>query len=116
MDCDALPDDQGGRIKGFVPGGTKGKRAPRADNRFLDALLRMAWSGRAYLPIMPGIEDRLAASEYTPVLADHAPVLADDDAVGIGVEIGRPTALALTEYLLLSKRTRQVLESDAGTA
>ncbi len=29
---------------------------------------------------------------------------------------GRPTALALTEYLLLSKRTRQVFETDAGTA
>ena len=29
---------------------------------------------------------------------------------------GRPTALAATEYLLLSKRTRQVLETDAGTA
>src|SRR3954471_20857685 len=29
---------------------------------------------------------------------------------------GRPTALAATEYLLLSKRTRQVFETDAGTA
>ena len=29
---------------------------------------------------------------------------------------GRPTAFAITEYLLLSKRTRQVLETDAGTA
>ena len=27
MDCDALRDDQWERIKGFVPGGTKGKRA-----------------------------------------------------------------------------------------
>ena len=46
MDCDALRDDQWERIKGFVPGGTKGKRGPRADNRrFLDALLWMARSG-----------------------------------------------------------------------
>lgn len=46
MDCDALRADQWERIKGFVPGGTKGKRGPRTDNRrFLDALLWMARSG-----------------------------------------------------------------------
>src|SRR5690606_41902424 len=46
MDCDALRDDQWERIKGFVPGGRKGKRGPRTDNRtFLDALLWMARSG-----------------------------------------------------------------------
>lgn len=37
MDCDALRDDQWERIKGFVPGGTKGKRGPRTDIR-LDGL------------------------------------------------------------------------------
>ncbi|WP_319796840.1 IS5 family transposase [Nitrobacter sp.] len=46
MDCDALRDDQWERIKSFVPGGTKGKRGPRTNNRkFLDALLWMARSG-----------------------------------------------------------------------
>jgi transposase len=46
MDCDVLRDDQWERIRGFVPGGTKGKRGPRTDNRkFLDALLWMARSG-----------------------------------------------------------------------
>lgn len=46
MDCDGLRDDQWERIKGFVPGGTKGKRGPRTNNRlFLDALLWMARSG-----------------------------------------------------------------------
>lgn len=46
MDCDALRDDQWERIKSFVPGGTKGKRGPRTDNRkFLNALLWMARSG-----------------------------------------------------------------------
>ena len=46
MDSDALRDDQWERIKGFVPGGTKGRRGPRTDNRkFLDALLWMARSG-----------------------------------------------------------------------
>jgi transposase len=46
MDIDALRDDQWERIKDFVPGGTRGKRGPRTDNRkFLDALLWMARSG-----------------------------------------------------------------------
>jgi len=46
MDCDTLRDDQWERIKGFLPGGTKGKRGPRTDNRrSLDALLWMARSG-----------------------------------------------------------------------
>ena len=46
MDCDALRDDQWERIKDFVPGGRKGKRGPRTNNRlFLDALLWMARSG-----------------------------------------------------------------------
>jgi transposase len=46
MDCDGLRDDQWERIKDFVPGGSKGKRGPRTDNRkFLDALLWMARSG-----------------------------------------------------------------------
>jgi hypothetical protein len=29
---------------------------------------------------------------------------------------GRPTALALTEYRLLSNRTRQVFDTEAGSA
>jgi transposase len=45
-DVDALLDDQWGRLEEFVPGGCKGKRGPRADNRrFLNALLWMARSG-----------------------------------------------------------------------
>jgi transposase len=46
MTCDALRDDQWERLKDFVPGGQKGKRGPRTNNRlFLDALLWMARSG-----------------------------------------------------------------------
>ena len=46
MDCDVLRDDQWERLREFVPGGRKGKRGPRADNRrFLNALLWMARSG-----------------------------------------------------------------------
>ena len=46
MDCDALRDDQWERLEAFVPGGRKGKRGPRTNNRrFLNALLWMARSG-----------------------------------------------------------------------
>ena len=45
-DVDALRDDQWERLKEFVPGGRKGKRGPRTDNRrFVNALLWMARSG-----------------------------------------------------------------------
>jgi transposase len=46
VDCDGLRDDQWERLQAFVPGGRKGKRDPRTDNRrFLNALLWMARSG-----------------------------------------------------------------------
>src|SRR3974377_2498144 len=46
MDCDVLRGDQWERLKGLVPGGTKGKRGPRTNNRrFGDAVLWMARSG-----------------------------------------------------------------------
>ena len=46
IEVEGLRDDQWERVKGLVPGGTKGKRGPRTDNRrFLDALLWMARSG-----------------------------------------------------------------------
>jgi hypothetical protein len=49
--------------------------------------------------------------------ANDPAVLADLDPVGISaVSTGRPTAAAETEYLLVSKRTRQVLETEAWTA
>ena len=46
MGGDELRDDQWERLKEYVPGGRKGKRGPRTDNRrFLNALLWMARSG-----------------------------------------------------------------------
>jgi transposase len=45
-DVDSLRDDQWERLRSLVPGGSKGKRGPRTDNRkFLNALLWMARSG-----------------------------------------------------------------------
>jgi len=46
MSCDSLRDDQWERLQDFVPGGRKGKRGPRSNNRlFFDALLWLARSG-----------------------------------------------------------------------
>ena len=46
MDCDGLTDAQWERIEEFVPGGRKGRRGPRSNNRrFVDALIWMARSG-----------------------------------------------------------------------
>lgn len=45
-DPDPLTDDQWARIAPLMPGGCKGKRGPRTNNRrFMDALLWMARSG-----------------------------------------------------------------------
>jgi transposase len=67
MDCDALRDDQWERLKHFVPGGRRGKRGPRADNRrFLDALLWMARSGGRWrdLPARLGNPDSVKRRYY----------------------------------------------------
>jgi len=46
MSCDSLRDDQWERLRDFVPGGRKGKRGPRSNNRlFFDALLWLARLG-----------------------------------------------------------------------
>lgn len=57
-DADGLRDDQWERLKGLVPGGTRGKRGPRTDNRrFLDALLWMARSGGRWKDLPPHLGD-----------------------------------------------------------
>jgi transposase len=46
MEGEVLRDDQGERLREFVPSGRKGKRGPRSDGRlFLNALLWLARSG-----------------------------------------------------------------------
>ena len=45
-DPDRLTDAQWGRLRPLMPGGCKGKRGPRSNNRlFMDAVLWMARSG-----------------------------------------------------------------------
>ena len=67
MDCDALRDDQWERLKEFVPGGRKGKRGPRTDDRrFLNALLWMARSGARWrdLPGQLGDDETVKRRYY----------------------------------------------------
>lgn len=46
MDLESLNDEQWARIEPFVPGGRKGRRGPRTNNRrFVEALIWMARSG-----------------------------------------------------------------------
>jgi transposase len=46
VDPDALTDEQWARLAPLMPGGCKGKRGPRTNNRlFLDALIWMTRSG-----------------------------------------------------------------------
>jgi hypothetical protein len=50
------------------------------------------------------------------MFGDDPPVLADYDPVGIGMNLDWPSNRAGSyRVLLLSKRTRQVFETDAGT-
>lgn len=46
MDLEALSEEQWARIEPFVPGGRKGRRGPRTNNRrFVEALIWMTRSG-----------------------------------------------------------------------
>jgi len=67
VDSDTLRDDQWERLEVFVPGGRKGKRGPRTDNRrFLNALLWMARSGGRWrdLPRQFGKPDAVKRRYY----------------------------------------------------
>ncbi|MBY5774945.1 IS5 family transposase [Rhizobium leguminosarum] len=119
MDYDALRDDQWERIRRFVPGGTKGKRGPRTDNRlFLDALLWMARSGgrwrdlperlgdyrsvkrRYYRWIEMGVLDEMLAvlareADLEWLMIDSTIVRAHQHAAGARKEKGGPDAQGL---------------------
>jgi transposase len=118
-DVDLLRDDQWERLREFVPGGCKGKRGPRADNRrFLNALLWMARSGgrwrdlperlgdyetvkrRYYRWIEMGVLDAVLAAltreaDLEWLMIDSTIVRAHQQAAGARREKGRmPRALA----------------------
>ena len=119
LDPDALRDDQWARVEPFVPGGRKGRRGPRSDNRrFVDALIWMARSGgrwrdlperlgpyqtvkrRYYRWIDNGVLDRLfeALAEEADldwVAVDSTSIRAQAQAAGAPLKRGalRPRAL-----------------------
>jgi transposase len=58
---DSLRDDQWQRLRPLVPGGSRGKRGPRSDNRrFLNALLWMARSGGRWRDLPTHLGDHRA--------------------------------------------------------
>ena len=58
MDGDDLTDAQWERIEAFVPGGRKGRRGPRSNNRrFVNALIWMARSGGRWRDMPPRFGD-----------------------------------------------------------
>lgn len=66
--------------------------------------------------IVPGIIDGIATAEAASVFRDRQSILFDDDSISIGMNLDwRPTAVDRTEYLLLSKRTVHVFDTEAGT-
>ena len=119
MDCDALRDDQWERLQEFVPGGRKGKRGPRTDNRrFLNALLWMARSGarwrdlperfggfetvkrRYYRWIEMGVLDEILAAlareaDLEWLMIDSTIVRAHQHAAGASRQKGGPTPRVL---------------------
>ena len=91
-------------------------RAPgRTQSRERCPVLESSWLAGQDGNVVPGIVDGLVAAEPAGMLGDDLAVLADHDAVGIGLDFDGPTDRpGRTEYLLLSKRTRQVFETAAG--
>ena len=64
-----------------------GRQQPVLEGR---AIAKSAGFTDQYRHVMPGIVDRLATAEGTAMLGDNPPVLADDDAVGIGLDLDWP--------------------------
>ena len=117
---DELTDQQWQRVEPFVPGGRKGKRGPRSDNRrFVNALIWMARSGgrwrdlperyggyqtvkrRYYRWIDNGVLDQLfealaQEADLDWVAVDSTSIRAQAQAAGAPLKRGalRPRALA----------------------
>src|SRR5258708_9006598 len=56
---------------------------------------------------MPGIVDRLAATERARMLGNDASVLADYDAVGVSMDLDRPTDRARRDRVLVVVEAHQ---------
>jgi hypothetical protein len=56
---------------------------------------------------MPGVIDRIAAAEGAPMFADDPAVLADHDAIGIGLDLDRAPDRAGGHRVLVVVETHQ---------
>jgi transposase len=123
LDADDLTDAQWERVEAFVPGGRKGRRGPRSNNRrFVNALIWMARSGgrwrdmparfgdfqtvkrRYYRWIEMGVLDRLFSAlaeeaDLEWVAIDSTSIRAQAQAAGAARKKGalRPRVLAVRE-------------------
>src|SRR5207248_8169758 len=60
-----------------------------------------------YRHVMPGVVDRLAATEAARVIADDRALLADDDALGISLDLDRPADRARADRVLVVVKPHQ---------
>src|SRR3989442_8260416 len=63
---------------------------------------------------MPGIVDRLAATEAARMPADDRAVLADHNAIGIGLDLDRPADGARADRVLVVVEPHQASLRDRG--
>src|SRR5438552_2867330 len=61
---------------------------------------------------MPGIVDRLAATEAARVIADDRALLADDHAIGISLDLDRPADRARADRVLVVVEPHQASLRD----
>jgi transposase len=142
LNGDDLTDAQWARIEAFVPGGRKGRRGPRSNNRrFVNALIWMARSGgrwrdmpdrfggfqtvkrRYYRWIEMGVLDRLfsalaAEADLEWVAIDSTSIRAQAQAAGAARKRGalRPRVLAAQEAASGPRSTPASTHSDCRSA
>ena len=62
--------------------------------------------------VVPGIVDRLPAAEGASMFSDYPAVLADDDAIGIGLNLDRPTDRVSCHRVLVVVEAHQTSLGD----
>jgi hypothetical protein len=93
---------------------------------FAYKLIRSRWSISRRLPAPKALEPGSGMPEKRLLLVEdeeairellaHVLIGEGYSVDAVGTSTGRPTAREVTEYLLLSKRTRQVFDTDACVA
>ena len=66
---------------------------------------------------MPGVADRLASAKAATMLGYDPSILADHDAIGVGVDVDRTTdGAGADRVLVVVEPDQQVFETEAGSA